>query len=156
MKQLIISLSDFIKSDIVEKQAGKFEGDIGFSSDIAVCFKATKISDDKVYVSGAVDGFVNLECARCLSVYRHPVELYIESDMDFLSGEVDMCEEIRQRIVLEIPSKPLCDQDCLGICQKCGKHNREGDSCSCVVEENEDFAKHRWENLFDKNDKSKS
>jgi len=151
MKQLAISFSDFLKSDTVEKSVDKFEGDIGFPSDISVNLKAVKISDDKVYVSGAVEGYVNMECSRCLCIYRHPVELYIECDMDFLNGEVDMEEEIRQRIILDIPSKPLCSQDCLGICQICGRRNKEGDVCSCTAEENKEFAKQRWENLFKKN-----
>jgi uncharacterized protein len=150
MKQLIFNNSDFIKSDTVERRIEKFEGDIGYSSDIAVSLKVIKISDDKAYVSGAVEGYVNMECARCLSLYRHPVELFIESEMDFLNGEIDMDEEIRQRIVLDLPPKPLCDQDCLGICPKCGKHNIENDKCSCSSKNDEEFIKHRWENLFKK------
>ncbi|MDR1195714.1 MAG: YceD family protein [Endomicrobium sp.] len=153
MKRLIFNTSDFIKSDAVERRVEKFEGDIGYSSNIAVNLKVIKISDDKVYVSGAVEGYIEMECARCLSIYRHPVELYIETDMDFLNGEVDMAEEIRQRLILEIPSKPLCDQDCLGICPECGKHNKEKDRCSCQSRQSEDFSRYRWESLFGKNKK---
>lgn len=153
MKQLIFNTSDFIKSDSVERRVEKFEDDIGYSSNIAVYLKLIKISDDTVYVSGAVEGYINMECARCLSVYRHPVEIYIESDMDFFNGEVDMGDEIRQRLILEIPSKPLCDQDCFGICPECGKHNKENDKCSCAGRNDDDFVKHRWESLFNKNKK---
>lgn len=153
MKQLIFNTSDFIKSDTAERRVEKFEGDIGYSSNIAVGIKAVKISDDTLYVSGAVEGYVNMECARCLSVYRHPVELYIETDMDFMNGEVDMADEIRQRLILEIPSKPLCDQDCLGICPECGKHNKKDDKCGCQSRQNEDFNKYRWESLFNKSGK---
>ncbi|MCL2145197.1 MAG: YceD family protein [Endomicrobia bacterium] len=151
MKQLIFNTSDFIKSDTVERKIGKFEVDIGYSSEIAVSFKLIKISDDKVYVSGAVDGHADMECARCLCVYRHPVELFIEAEMDFLNGEVDIDEEIRQRIILDLPVKPLCNQDCLGICPECGKHNAENDKCSCSSKNDEEFAKNRWESLFKKN-----
>ena len=153
MKQLIISFSDFLKSDAVEKSVAKFEGDIGYPSNISVNLKAVKISDDKIYVSGAAEGCVDMECSRCLCVYKHPVELYIETDMDFLNGEADMGEEIRQRIILDIPSKPLCSQDCLGICQICGKHNKEGDACSCVADGNKDIVKKRWESLLNKKTK---
>ncbi|MCL2484799.1 MAG: YceD family protein [Endomicrobia bacterium] len=150
MKELIISASDFLNTATIERRVEKFEGDIGFPSNIAVWLKVTKISDDAVYISGAVEGYIEIECSRCLSVYRHPVEIDIETDMDLLSGETDMGEEIRQLIVLEIPSKPLCGPDCLGICPECGKHNKENDKCSCVQKQNEDFAKERWETLFNK------
>lgn len=156
MNKLMVNMSDFLNSDKIERKAEKFEGDIGFSSDIAVNLVITKISDDKVFVCGAVEGYVNLECSRCTCAYRHPVELYIECDMDLLGGEADIGEEIRQRIVLEIPSKPLCGQDCLGICPICGKHNKENDKCLCVYEDKEAFIKHRWEKLFNKSGKNKS
>ena len=151
MKQLIFNISNFIKSDTVEKRIEKFEGIAGYSSDIAVNLKVIKMSDDKAYVSGVVEGYVDLECARCLSVYRHPVELFVESEMDFLNGEIDMDEEIRQRIILDLPVKPLCDQDCLGICPECGKHNAENDKCFCGRKNDEEFAKNRWESLLKKN-----
>ena len=43
MKQLIFNTSDFIKSDTAERRVEKFEGDIGYSSNIAVGIKAVKI-----------------------------------------------------------------------------------------------------------------
>ena len=155
MKQLIINTSDFLNSDTVERRIEKFEGDIGFSSSIAVWFKASKISDDKIYVSGAVEGHIDIECSRCLSVYSHPVEIDIESALDIFNGESDIGEEIRQLIVLEIPSKPLCGPDCLGICPECGKHNKENDKCCCSQKQDEDFAKQRWEILLNKNNRRK-
>lgn len=153
MKQLIFNTSDFIKSDIAERRTNKFNPDIGHALKVTVALKAEKISDDTLHISGGVEGYIEMECARCLSVYRYPVELYIETDMYFLDGEVDMDEEIRQRIILDLPSKPLCSQDCMGICPKCGKHNTENDKCSCNSDNNDEFIKHRWENLFKKNKK---
>ena len=155
MKQLIISFSDFLKTETVEKKVAKFEGDIGHASDISVSLKAVKISDDKIYVSGTVDGSVSVECSRCLSVYCHPVHIKIDTDMDFYNGIVDMAEEIRQLLVLEMPSKPVCSQDCMGICKICGRYNKINDKCSCENNIEDDFIKHRWENLFKQNNRRK-
>ena len=151
MKELIFNSSDFLKGEAVERRVEKFEGDLGFPSEISVYLKAVKVSDDKIYVSGAAEGYVSMECSRCLCVYRHPVEIYVSVDMDFLNGIADMSEEIRQLAILEIPQKPLCSQECPGICPKCGKQNDENGLCSCAKGENEEFAKQRWENLFKKN-----
>ncbi len=154
MKQLIINSTDFLKNETLEIRVDKFEDDIGFPSNISVNLEVTKVSDDKVHVNGAIEGYVNTECARCLSAYRHPIEIYMECDMDILGGEIDISDEIRQRIVLDLPVKPLCNTECLGICAKCGKHNTEHDKCSCEEKQSEEFNKERWKVLFNqKNNK---
>lgn len=149
MKQILIALSDFLKEQNIERKIDKFECDIGYPSNISVNLQAFKILDEAVFVKVAAEGTIALECSRCLDVYNHPLEIYFEKEMDFLSNQVDVGEELRQQIILEIPSKPLCCQDCLGICPVCGKHNMISDKCSCASP-NDDFVKQRWQDLLDK------
>lgn len=154
MKQLIIRVSDFLKTETVERKVDKFEEDLGYPSNISVYLKAVKISDDAIFASVAVEGYVTMECARCVSVYKHPIEIYFEKDMDFLNGQADVGDEVRQQIILEIPSKPLCNQECLGICATCGKHNKETDKCNCSSPQ-DDFVKQRWQDLINNSKKQK-
>ena len=52
-------------------------------------------------------------------------------DEDTYAGkEIDLTPAIREQILLQIPSSPLCREDCLGLCPKCGKDLNEGD-CGC-------------------------
>ena len=46
--------------------------------------------------------------------------------------EVD--ELVYSEVILNLPSKHLCREDCKGLCQKCGKNLNEG-SCDCDLSE---------------------
>ncbi|MCQ2395109.1 MAG: DUF177 domain-containing protein [Kiritimatiellae bacterium] len=43
---------------------------------------------------------------------------------------VDLTDELRQSIILALPSYPICRQDCRGVCPTCGKNLNEG-PCTC-------------------------
>lgn len=82
-------------------------------------------------------------CARC----AEPVcsELLISFEKDIATGDVshdnddyifieenklDLLTPVEEQILLEMPSKTLCREDCRGLCPKCGKNLNEGD-CGC-------------------------
>ncbi|MDR1418070.1 MAG: DUF177 domain-containing protein [Endomicrobium sp.] len=149
MKELIIRLSDFLKKEIVEVKNFKYTKDIGCQANICVSFIAAKVSDFKIYIKGEVVGFIEQECSLCLEPYSFPLQIPINIDMDIREGCVDIGEEIRQLMILEMPLKPICKSDCLGICKVCGRHNKKDDSCSCV-DEDDNVAKHIWKELLNK------
>jgi uncharacterized protein len=43
---------------------------------------------------------------------------------------IDLTEAIRQYAEMKMPMKPLCRDDCAGICPSCGRNRNEGD-CDC-------------------------
>ncbi|MFH1733516.1 MAG: DUF177 domain-containing protein [bacterium] len=44
--------------------------------------------------------------------------------------EIDLAQDIRDLLILELPTKVLCDEECKGLCLNCGANlNRE--ACSC-------------------------
>ena len=47
---------------------------------------------------------------------------------------VDLTDELRQSIILALPTYPVCRADCRGVCPTCGKNLNEG-PCACVHEE---------------------
>lgn len=97
-------------------------------------------------------------CSRCLKVYRHPLRIpihltlaplyeserqlkleqkeeveLVKEDLEFAYYEgdrFDLGELIREQIVLALPIKPLCREDCQGLCPVCGKNRNEG-PCTC-------------------------
>lgn len=107
---------------------------------------------------------VELSCVRCLNKYLYPMKLRFEEEyfpvIDVLSGKpvtgsgepgvfyidehhiVDLTEAIRQYASLAIPMKPLCNENCVGLCSHCG-HNLNKGRCQCA-EENIDP---RWSEL---------
>ncbi len=55
---------------------------------------------------------------------------------------IDLAQMVLEQIVLALPMKPLCQEDCRGLCPECGV-NRNTTSCACVLEETDP----RWATL---------
>jgi uncharacterized protein len=48
---------------------------------------------------------------------------------------IDLGQLMREQLYLSLPMKPLCHEDCRGLCPQCGTNVNRG-SCSC---------QHEWE-----------
>ena len=94
------------------------------------------------------------ECARCLAQTESDVALTLDEEfwptvyipggppvsrtdedheaetaIDMHHG-LDLAEVVRQAILLEVPSHPLCRPDCKGLCPTCGQDLNSG-PCAC-------------------------
>jgi uncharacterized protein len=83
-----------------------------------------------VLATGEVDAVAVAECSRCLE----PLEIKVEVDFqelfayslgeedDFLVEDenIDLEQVITDAVVLSLPFKPVCSEDCLGLCSECG------------------------------------
>lgn len=94
-------------------------------------------TSDSFVVKGKLKAELILSCSRCLQKYSSPVELDISEDV--LKSEMEDEEELYldeivvDNIILSLPMKPLCSDDCKGICPNCGQNLNEGE-CDCEVE----------------------
>ncbi|MDR3253858.1 MAG: hypothetical protein LBT07_02705 [Endomicrobium sp.] len=148
MNELILSLSDFLKKDTIEVKIDKYKGSINYCKyDISVVFKADKVSDNDIHIQGDIKGLIYLECSRCLCVYGYNTEIAVNANMNVFDGKADVNEEVRQLLLLEMPDKPLCGKDCLGICKVCGRCNKENDSCYCY-DGYDNIVKERWKDIL--------
>jgi uncharacterized protein len=105
---------------------------------------------------------VELECVRCLAPVERLVEeeldlLYLPQSLNvpgegaeslperglvpeelavafYRDGRVDLSQLILEQIVLALPMKFLCNDDCQGLCPSCGA-NRNVTSCECEPDE---------------------
>ena len=91
-------------------------------------------------------------CARCLAPISGSFTLDLEKTVapkDVLEdlpeekldeyviiedGFLDMDEQLKEQLEMEFPSRFLCDEDCAGLCQRCGKNLNEG-KCNCPEHE---------------------
>ncbi|MDO5094176.1 MAG: YceD family protein [Propionibacteriaceae bacterium] len=93
-----------------------------------------------VLVTGSVLAEVRGECARCLDaiegeqafdvqeLYFYPGNEVDEDESLVVDEVIDLEEALRDAVVLELPFTPLCEPDCLGLCQECGVNlNRNPD-----------------------------
>ena len=108
-------------------------------------------TDRGILVSGKISTKVDILCSRCLTHIEYPLDLDIEEEyfptIDVSSGTplplpkddgfpigsnhiLDLGEVVRQYILLATPMKPLCRDECQGLCPQCGENLNYG-PCSC-------------------------
>jgi uncharacterized protein len=109
-------------------------------------------SANRYLVEARVKGTVRAECHRCLAPFEMPVDTTftmilnrgelaippddVEAEDDVVSIPVsgdatfDIFPRVREAVILEIPIKLLCREDCRGVCVKCGANLNEGE-CGC-------------------------
>lgn len=95
---------------------------------------------------------LTLTCTRCLSPFRYEIETDYadefvpiepkkgESDDPFedvlsvYQGEkIDITALVSELVLVAIPMKIICKQDCQGLCPQCGQNLNER-SCSCIID----------------------
>jgi uncharacterized protein len=103
-----------------------------------------------VVVSGTVEAEGRLACHRCLRPFTTSLEAEVHEIYHLVDGpgpsrenddeelhfvkrrasRVDIAPAVRERVLLEIPIKVLCDEGCRGLCPVCGA-NRNEEPCRC-------------------------
>ncbi|MBO7310849.1 MAG: DUF177 domain-containing protein [Clostridia bacterium] len=85
-----------------------------------------------------VDGVFSLDLERTVAVEGVLSEEELEENGDeyvLIHGSVlDVDQTLCEELMLAFPTKLLCEEDCPGLCPKCGKPRREG-SCDCSDKE---------------------
>lgn len=98
------------------------------------------------------DGLFDMPCARCLE----PVEHRSQGEFDLLfrplgvedgsnehavtpseteigyyqNGRLTLEDVLREQVILSLPARTLCSEDCKGLCPHCGQ-NLNSESCTC-------------------------
>jgi uncharacterized protein len=136
------------------------------ASDLKGEAKVTRLGDG-VLVQGDVEANVHLQCSRCLEDISIPVDARLEEQfqptVDVETGKaitkvesdeddttftidsnhmMDLTEPVRQALLVALPMRPLCREDCKGLCVECGANLNYVD-CGHRQEESDS----RWEAL---------
>jgi len=112
-------------------------------------------TDRSILVTGQFRSAVSCDCSRCLDPFECPLSFEMEEEFfpvggilnkqegflfDDPSGFIvggdhilDLSEAVRQNILISLPAKPLCQAECVGLCQRCG-YNLNYGPCHCVGE----------------------
>ena len=107
-----------------------------------------------VSIRGKLEAAAWLECFRCLKHYESSIsvpfdvfadrtgtgskgdEEALERDdyMKFHDGRrLDLADDAREALLIELPMAPHCREDCAGLCKQCGADLNDG-PCACMVE----------------------
>jgi uncharacterized protein len=121
---------------------------------------------------GKLSTKVELKCARCIEpvvqdlssefdlLYRPASTITREeevaineadTEIGYYQGEGILLEDaLKEQILLTVPIRVLCNEDCLGLCPQCG-HNRNISPCGCA----EKVSDPRWAALAEIKEKLK-
>jgi uncharacterized protein len=120
-------------------------------SDVALALRVRK-DGEKCRLTGGVRTRVQLSCCRCLEPFEVPSDLEVDllylphsanvgeaeseitaeelSTAFYRDDQIDLGELVREQLQLSLPMKPLCRDDCRGLCPVCGTNLNTG-RCSC-------------------------
>ena len=127
-------------NDILSGLLAKFDSDIEVEGTFVV-------DNDNVYIDSNLEYSIIFQCDRCLADVKKDFSVRCMASFYMLGEEavdgyypytnnlVDMTLPVQQEIVLNLPTRVLCSQDCKGLCSVCGKNLNEG-SCDCNESQN--------------------
>jgi uncharacterized protein len=113
-------------------------------------------SGHDVRLQGEITARAEVDCDRCLKQVTLPIETtfdvayvpaaaYVENEAAELQeedlavsvyedGAIDIDELVREQVLLTMPTRALCGEDCRGLCPVCGA-NRNEKPCECEPRE---------------------
>ncbi len=87
-----------------------------------------------ILVQADFTAFMHAECVRCLAEFDQSLKASFQELFAFRSrsvtdsglyvpedGNIDLSPLVREFILLDMPIKPLCREDCKGLCVVCGE-----------------------------------
>lgn len=84
-----------------------------------------------IVLNGQISTQTECVCGRCLNKFDSELSAKIchfyEKDD---SSELDIAEDVREDLLLEIPMNPNCSKNCKGLCLKCGQDLNKK-TCKC-------------------------
>lgn len=107
----------------------------------------------ELFFQGHLNGHVIGHCARCIEEYSFDLDtdfaFVLVPRPDAISGAAELTEDevdigyydadlvdltpvVREQIILALPTRPLCSEQCKGLCPQCGG-NLNTNPCSCTV-----------------------
>ena len=134
---------EFLSVDLVEENAV-------FLEPVHVEATVKKIGEE-IAIKGKITTRISFNCSRCLVPFEFPIDsrfdlIYLPEELEevkeeldsedvsrlfYYNRKIDFKEIILEQLNLTFPVKPLCSEDCQGICPVCGKIVKQGE-CSCV------------------------
>ena len=118
---------------------------------VEVAFDVYK-DKEKFRLVGDVRTELEVVCSRCIEPFRLPVNAHFdqrylpasaasneedreipEEDLEtsyYRDDQIDLNELLREQFYLVLPMKPLCREECRGLCPQCGTNLNSG-TCDC-------------------------
>ncbi len=123
--------------------------DVSLSTEAVVEGVASRKRDD-VFLRGTIKAGLEVACGRCLTAAPLPVDIAFDAAfapstagvetpdnaelqdddlrLSFYEGDaIDVDELVREQLLLALPTRMLCGEECKGLCPDCGANLNTGD-----------------------------
>ena len=129
------------------------DSDYRVAAPVELVLDVQRLADHAYGLSGQARTRLEVECSRCVEPFEVPVDAafelrYVPQSENAGEGEVEVGEEdlvtafyrdgmvdlidlLREQFLLALPMKPLCRDDCRGLCPECGT-NLNKTQCHCA------------------------
>lgn len=135
-----------LKLELSLEELGDLGGSVTFSRPVTLNGKISNIAG-MVSLGYTADFAVHHLCDRCLDEfdceYTFDFSHILVRDEESMNGDDDVfcpdCalnvnELVISDLLVELPTKVLCREDCMGLCPVCGKNLNKGE-CDCVCDD---------------------
>ena len=151
---LVFNVKDLRHEDFKKYEALVLSDSLGlayeeakFINPLACTIEFFHQGGDNFYVTANINTIISVECRRCINPFEVDLITTLdllfsidneasepdEDDERYYDGEtLDISEDVRRALVLEIPTWSLCSETCKGLCSQCGTDLNTTD-CSCEI-----------------------
>lgn len=149
---MILDISKLLKKKISEFPFElTYNGDILEREDFEVVLKSPlKIRGTAYYggeivsVIGNISGIISAQCSRCLVMFDYPMDVDFDEKFSKSTSEdesypitdnsIDLTDMVIENLIVSMPLKPLCSEECKGLCLNCGSNLNES-KCDCETDD---------------------
>lgn len=119
------------RDEVASVRVGVALANAAVDDDVVVRVSLRSLTDG-VVVRGSAETTADVTCTRCLTEWAEPLEVPIEAvfrthpedEDDELpidsGGWIDLEPVVHDEVALALPARPVCREDCLGLCPTCG------------------------------------
>lgn len=119
-----------------------------------ISIEVRNLGDRKIEITSNVKLSLVIPCDRCLEDVVTPLDMEVFKEVNLDESNADRIEQLDEKdyidgynldvdkliygeILINLPMKTLCNEDCKGICNRCGTNLNEG-MCDCDLDDAQD------------------
>jgi uncharacterized protein len=105
--------------------------DLHFGSPLSIDVKLEKLKNT-VFGQAHIKTIITTTCGRCISDVNQEMsrDLELNFSVEKQTDCIDVGDDVRQEVMMNLPVKILCTEECKGLCPGCGA-NLNTEQCKC-------------------------
>jgi len=116
-----------------------------FVGQVSIQLEANSV-DEAIAIGGIISARLTMQCGRCLEFYENPLEVSFnevytrtlneaaEEEVLYTGDFIDIEPEVVKTVLLSLPMRAVCREDCRGLCVTCGC-NLNHSQCQCPTDD---------------------